>query len=171
MIKFVEEKYGRLDVFVGNAGGNSFVGKSLDTTEAAYDKMFNVNTKANFFFVAEIKHLLEKGNKPCIMFTTSVTGYHMPVMIGVYALTKATMNAMVTLFSKELKKQNIRVNGVAPGLIATDMTKMATENPNLDPRMLGTTDKVSGIVATVCSDEGSFINGEVIAMHGGFTKM
>ena len=63
VLKFIDDKYGKLDVFVANAGLITVSGRQLKATEQQFDKMFDVNVKAVFFQIKETVPLLKKGGK------------------------------------------------------------------------------------------------------------
>lgn len=88
-----------------------------------------------------------------------------------YAASKAGLIAMTRSLSKEVGSRNIRVNGVAPGMIET---KMIEDIPHLDKikeqiplKRFGTSEEVAGVVSFLCSDEASYITGQIISVNGG----
>ena len=98
------------------------MGAQLDINEKAYDKIWDVNVKSTFFLIAECKDLMEKAGKANVCVISSVTGTHPSHMLGVYAMTKAALDNMVKWLHIELREDDIRVNAIAPGLIATDFS-------------------------------------------------
>ena len=92
-------------------------------------------------------------------------------MIGVYAMTKAALENMVKFMADELRNDKIRVTGIAPGLIRTEFADVLLKNPKLDPRSVGEAHQIGSVVAAICSDEGSFMNGETYLVHGGYPKL
>lgn len=120
LFKFIQEKYGRLDVLIPNAAASLHFGPSLDTPEKAYDKMFETNVKAVFMMVKEYMPLLLKSDKkPNICITSSYTAYDNSTMIGIYGVTKTSLLGLTKMLAKELLFDEIRVNCVCPGLIRT----------------------------------------------------
>ena len=71
LLKFIDEKYGKLDVLVANAGVQLITGRQLVAKEQAYDKTFEVNVKSVFFLVKDSVALLKKGGKKSNIFVTS----------------------------------------------------------------------------------------------------
>ena len=92
-------------------------------------------------------------------------------MIGVYAMTKAALDNMVRFLAEEMRSSKVRVTGIAPGLIRTDFANYILKNPKLDQQSVGEAHQIGSVVATICSDEGSFMNGETYQVHGGFPKL
>jgi dehydrogenase/reductase SDR family protein 4 len=170
LVRFVKEKYGRIDVLVCNAAISTSLGPSLQITESAYDKMFDVNVKSTFFLIKEALPLLEQAIKPKIMIVLSSTAYLAKPMLGVYGMTKTALLGMTSMLSNELVPRNIRVNCVAPGVIKTKFseaiweTPSATDNPM---KRIGTVEEVAASVAFLCSDEASYISGETLMIAGG----
>ena len=66
----------------------------------------------------------------------------------------------------------IRVNGIAPSIIKTEMAGGFIKDPNFNPKRVGTVDHVAAMAATICSPtDGSFCNGEIFKIHGGFPSI
>ena len=67
---------------------------------------------------------------------------------------------------------DIRVTGIAPGLIKTEFSGMLwKDNDKVDPKSIGTPTQIAALAATMCSEDGAFINGETYQIHGGFAKL
>ena len=162
MIAHIKDKYGKLDVLVPNAAVSSHFGNQMDITERAYDKLWDLNVKSTFFLIAECMDLLkEAGPGRNIMVVSSVTGTNPNWTIGVYAMTKAALDNMVRWLAQELMADDIRVTGIAPGLIKTEFSgALWKENDGVDPKAMGTPAQIAGLAATMCSEDGAFINGE-----------
>jgi dehydrogenase/reductase SDR family protein 4 len=92
LIKHIGDKHGRIDVLVPNVASSTHVGIALEISEAAYDKMWELNVKSTFFTIAECKPLLEKSKTANVMIVSSVGGIRPPPIIGVYGLTKTALN-------------------------------------------------------------------------------
>jgi NAD(P)-dependent dehydrogenase (short-subunit alcohol dehydrogenase family) len=111
----VEEKLGRLDLVFINAG-ISELGPFDKVTEAAYDRIFGVNTKGAFFTVQRLAPLVRDGGS--IVFTTVTNGPASP-NLSVYSGSKAALRAFAQVLAAELVSRGIRVNTVAPGFTDT----------------------------------------------------
>lgn len=117
----IAKKFGRVDVLVANIAASLHVGKSLSVEERAFDKMFDVNVKSTFFVIKEYHELLKAAKtQASVLIVSSIGGYDPANLIGIYGITKTTLLGMVKLLGYELKDDNIRVNGIAPGAISTD---------------------------------------------------
>ena len=129
LIKSIGGKYGRIDVLVLNVAASTHFGTQLEISERAFDKMFELNVKSTFFTIVEAREWLNKGTNPNIMVLSSVVSKYPSPTIGVYSMTKAALNSMVESLAFELMDEKIRVNGVAPGSVKTNLTKPIWSTP------------------------------------------
>ena len=120
-----------------------------------------------------LKKSAAEGGAANVMVVSSLTGKYPQHMIGVYAMTKAALDNMVIFLGRELMNENIRVNGIAPGLIKTEFSgPLWQSGSKVNPKALGMPDQIASIVATICSKgDGAFANSEVYQIHGGFSKL
>lgn len=110
------------------------------------------------------------GANICII--SSVTGTNPKHQIGIYGSTKAALDNMVVWMADELMNDGIRVTGMAPGLIITDFSQpLWKDNKALRSEAMGQPEDIGNVVATICSKDGKFMNGEVYQVHGGFAKL
>ena len=123
--------------------------------------------------IKESKELLLKAGKEAnILVVSSVTGKNPNYTLGVYGMTKAALDNMVIWMAQELMSDDIRVNGIAPGLIMTEFSGVLWKNNEVvPPKSKGTSEEIGAVAATICSKDGSFMNGEVYQVHGGFPKL
>ena len=169
----IQEKYGKLDVLVCNQAASTHFGTQMEISEGAYDKMWDLNVKSIFFLIKECLHLLKKGGKESnILIVSSVGAKNPSSMIGVYNMTKAALDNLVIWLAKELADDDIRVNGISPGLIATEFAgPLWKGNQGVPKKALGKPEQIASVAATLCSSDGSFINGENYLVHGGYPKI
>jgi len=162
LVDFIKNKFGKLDVLVLNAAAGTHYGKQLDISEKAYDRMWDVNVKSTFFLIKESKPLMDLAGKgKNILIVSSVTGKNPQELLGVYAMTKGALDNMCIWLHKELMPDGIRVNGIAPGLILTNFSVKLQEDTNRPKEAEGRAHQIGSVAATICSDDGSFMNGEV----------
>ena len=134
--------------------------------------MWDLNVKSTFFMIKESKALLTASGKGSVVnVNTSVTGQNPQRIIGVYAMTKAALDNMVKFLAEEMRPDKVRVTGIAPGLIRTNLAGNILKNPKLDQNIVGAASQIGSVVATICSDDGSFMNGETYQVHGGYPKI
>jgi 3-oxoacyl-[acyl-carrier protein] reductase len=171
MFEVAEKEFGGVDVLVNNAGIMllSTIGSTDDT---AFDRQIAVNLKGTFNGLREAaKHLRKNGR--IINFSTSVVGLKLETY-GVYAATKAAVEALTGILSKELRGRSITVNAIAPGPTATDLflhgksqeliDRMAKMNPL---ERLGTPQDIAAAVSFLAGPDGGWINGQVLRANGG----
>jgi dehydrogenase/reductase SDR family protein 4 len=170
LFEYINNKYGKIDSLVCTVSANPFIGDSLSISENEFDKIFDTNVKNTFFTIIEFLELLKKGDQPNIVILTSYSGFVPFPYIGVYSISKSAVFMMTKLLANEFNKFNIRVNCIAPGFIKTRMTVSKILNKfgeNNFLKRMGMPHEISGLACFLCSNESSYINGEVIAVTGG----
>ena len=113
----------------------------------------------------------EAGEGANICIISSVAGQEPNWILGVYGSTKAALENMIKWMKDELRSDGIRVNGIAPGLIKTNFSKLLWNNESVNKDSIGMPEQIASVAATICSADGSFINGETYQVHGGFPKL
>ncbi len=171
-IKYVEDKYGRIDALVVNAGWNR---DSLLMRLADEDlvQIVNTNLLGAIRFAKGVSRLMMKQRSGSIIFIGSVVAMLGSIGQTAYASTKAGLIGAARSMARELGQRSIRVNVIAPGYVNTDMTKDLPEEHKaaisaVTP--LGRTAEpfeIAKTVAFISSDAASFITGAVIPIDGG----
>ena len=169
-IENAESELGGLDCLVNNAGVSLHENSFFDVTEETFDAQVNTNFKGPLFLTQAFLRKIRSNNRPGnVLFISSETGITMD--IRPYGYTKAAINSMVQGLAYILAKDNIRINAVAPGITATEMTGFsAEENMFCQSNM---TDRVylpEEIAETACyllSDISGCISGQIIACNNG----
>jgi 3-oxoacyl-[acyl-carrier protein] reductase len=172
--KFLEEIEGRLgplDVLVNNAGIMPL--SSVATTDdATFDRTVAINLKGTFNGLREAAKRLRDGGR-IINMSSSQASMLFPTY-GVYAATKAGVEAMTHVMSKELRGRNITVNAVAPGPTATKLfldgkpQEVIDHLSKLAPlERLGRPEDVANTIAFLVGPDGGWINGQVLRANGG----
>jgi 3-oxoacyl-[acyl-carrier protein] reductase len=172
MFDSAETSFGGIDVLVNNAGIMPPLANIADTEDTTFDRLIAVNLKGTFNTLREAAKRLRKGGR-IINFSSSVVGLYQPTY-GAYAATKAAVEAMTHVLSKELRGRNITVNVVAPGPTATDLflkgkSQEAIERfAKLAPlERLGEPRDIARTVAFLAGPDGGWINGQVLRANGG----
>ena len=169
------ERFGRLDILVNNAATNPHFGHTLDADLGLWDKTFEVNVRGLFVL---IKYAVEKymgDHGGVIVNVASVGGIRAAFGLGIYNVTKAAVIHLTKQLALELGPRGIRVNAVAPGLIKTRFAEALWGNQEILDRVLQSTalgrigepPEVGKVVAFLCSDDASFMTGEVVVIDGG----
>jgi 3-oxoacyl-[acyl-carrier protein] reductase len=166
-----QKTFGRIDVLVNNAGIMSTAAIS-ETDDATFDKQIAINLKGSFNTMREAAKRLRSGGR-IINFSSSVVGMLQPGY-GVYAATKAGVEALTSILAKELRGRNITVNAVAPGPTATDLFLNGKPQDVIDRlskmaplERLGQPEDIASAVAFLTQQDGSWINGQVLRANGG----
>lgn len=163
--------YGRIDVLVNNAG--IMITKLIkDTTDEDFTRQFDINVRGTFNTMREAATRLAD-NGSIINFSTSVNRIMLPAY-GTYVATKAAVEQLTRVFSKEVGSRGINVNSVSPGPTNTELfTKGKSEE--LINRLaslsafnrIGEPEDISHIVLFLASDEAKWINAQNIGVNGG----
>jgi 3-oxoacyl-[acyl-carrier protein] reductase len=172
MFDSAETSFGGIDVLVNNAGIMPPLANIADTEDTTFDRLIAVNLKGTFNTLREAAKRLRKGGR-IINFSSSVVGLYQPTY-GAYAATKAAVEAMTHVLSKELRGRNITVNAVAPGPVATDLFLKGKSQEAIDRaaklaplERLGEPQDIAGTVAFLAGPDGGWINGQVLRPNGG----
>ncbi|AMP14813.1 SDR family oxidoreductase [Collimonas pratensis] len=171
MFDAAEQAFGGVDVLVNNAG--IMLNASIaETDDAAFDRQIAINLKGSFNTLREAARRLRHGGR-IINFSSSVVGLLQPTY-GVYAATKAGVEAMTSVLAKELRGKNITVNAVAPGPTATDLflngkpQEVVDRLAKLAPlERLGQPQDIAATVSFLAGADGGWINGQVLRANGG----
>jgi 3-oxoacyl-[acyl-carrier protein] reductase len=166
-----ETAFGGVDVLVNNAGIMSLSGIG-DTDDAHFDRQIAVNLKGTFNTLREASKRLRNGGR-IVNFSSSVVGLLQPTY-GVYAATKAAVEAMSSVLAKELRGRDITVNTVAPGPTATDLFLNGKPQEVIDRlaklaplERLGQPTDIANTVSFLVGPDGGWINGQVLRANGG----
>jgi 3-oxoacyl-[acyl-carrier protein] reductase len=167
----VESQTGGIDVLVNNAGIMKLA-TIADGDDALIDSQIAVNLKGSINMMREAAKHLRSGGR-IVNFSTSVVGLRLETY-GVYAASKAAIEAITGIFAKEMRGRNITVNAVAPGPTATALF-LNGKSPDLVERMskmnplerLGTPEDIANVVAFLVGPHGSWVNGQVLRANGG----
>ena len=199
MIKATVDKFGKIDILVNNAGINIPClladpkdphGK-YEISENIYEKVVSVNLKGVFFVAQAVTHEMFKNGSGVIINMSSESGLEGSEGQSVYAMTKAGVVSLSRSWAKELGKHNIRVVGVAPGIMeATGLRTLAYEEALAYTRgitvddlrkgysstkttPLGRSGKLTEVADTVmflASDRAGYIHGVTLNVAGGKTR-
>ncbi len=166
--------FGRLDCLVNNAGAGTWA-PVAETTDEMMDTVIDVSLKGPFRFCREAQPHMQPGSS--IINVGSVFGTLGGLDGGIYCAVKAGLVGLTQTMAAQYGAQGIRTNLVAPGVIRTDMTDAAWEAPpfqRLNHEMTpfnreGTTEDVANAIFFLASDQGSYINGQSLALDGGWS--
>ena len=171
LFDIAEREFGPVDVFVNNAGILRQA-PLAETPDEMFDRVVAVNLGGYFRGMRESARRMRDGGR-IVSISTSVIGFYHP-SFGVYAATKAGIDAMTHILAKELGPRQITVNAVAPGQVETVLFlegKSEALLQELTERVplgrLGQPSDIVGIVAFLAGPESSWLSGQVIRVNGG----
>lgn len=174
-------RYGRIDVLVNNAGitRDAQLVKFKDgelagqMEEEEFDAVIGVNVKGVFNCTQAAAPVMIRQGSGVILNASSVVGLDGNFGQTNYVATKAAVVGMTKVWARELGRYGIRVNAVAPGFIATEMTNAMPEKvldsmrSHTPLRRMGRPEDVANAYAFLASDEASFISGALLRVDGG----
>lgn len=167
----IVSKYGKIDILVNNAG-ISAMDKIYDYKEEEFDKIMDLNVKSVFNCSrAVVSYMKENGGGVILNTSSMVSIYGQPSGCG-YPASKFAVNGLTKSLARELGKDNIRVNAVAPGVTLTDMMKNVPESV-IEPIIkgiplgrIGTPEDIANAFLFLASDMASYITGVVLSVDG-----
>jgi 3-oxoacyl-[acyl-carrier protein] reductase len=166
-----KEAYGRIDVLINNAGilANSTI---ADTDDASFDRHIAINLKGSFNAMREAAKRLHDGGR-IINLSTSLVGTLLPTY-GVYTATKAAVEVLTSVLSKEMRGRNITVNAVAPGPTATELFLNGKTQEFVDHfakivplERLGQPEDIASAISFLAGADGGWVNGQTLRANGG----
>jgi 3-oxoacyl-[acyl-carrier protein] reductase len=171
MFASAEAAFGGVDVLVNNAGIMRLA-TIADSDDAMFHRQIAVNLTGTFNTLREAAKRLRNDGR-IINISSSVTGLLQPTY-GVYAATKAAVEAMTSILAKELRGRNITVNAIAPGPTATKLFLDGKPQELIDRlakmaplERLGRPEDIASAVAFLAGPDGAWINGQTLRANGG----
>ena len=171
MVKYILNKYGKIDVLINNAG-ISETKLFTDVTDEDWNKIINTNLYSAFCVTQEVLPNMINRKQGCIINISSVWGIVGASCETIYSITKAGLDAMTKSLAKELGPSNIRINSIAPGIINTDMNKNLTSEDleniknEIPLERIGKTLDISKCVEWLIDDD--YTTGQIISINGGW---
>lgn len=171
MFDAAQAAFGGIDVLVNNAGIMKLA-TVADSDDTLFDRQVAINLKGTFNTLREAARRLREGGR-IINLSSSVVGLYQPTYAA-YAATKAGVEAMTHVLSKELRGRNITVNAVAPGPTATALFLDGKPQAVIDQltklaplERLGQPEDIASTVSFLAGPDGGWINGQVLRANGG----
>ena len=172
LFDYVMSEFGKLDILVNNAGilADSTL-KKLDSNQ--FDGVMNVNLRGTYLCGKTAAGIMMEQGNGVILNAASVVAHHGNFGQTNYVATKAGVIGMTKVWARELGKEGIRVNAIAPGFIKTGMTAGMPENiiqmmeGKVPLKRWGEPEDVANAYTFLASDEASYITGTVLNVDGG----
>ncbi len=179
----VRDRWDSLDILFNNAGASW--GEPIDSfSPGGWDKVMNVNVRGVFFLTQKLLPLLRVAGSPeapaRVVNTGSVNGLTPPEMDTFsYSSSKAAVHMLTRHLAKELAKDHITVNAIAPGPFESQMMAFALGDPNIREAIahdvpmgrIGVPDDIAGVAIYLASAAASYVTGAVIPVGGGLSTV
>jgi NAD(P)-dependent dehydrogenase (short-subunit alcohol dehydrogenase family) len=173
----VVDTFGRIDALVNNAGIAIFK-PVLETSIAEWQRVLAVNLGGAFVCTHACAPVMMRTGGGAVVNIASISGLRASTLRVAYGTSKAALIHLTKQYAAELGTVGIRVNCVAPGPVDTAMAKLvhsvAIRQDYYDTIPLnryGTPEEVAATVYFLCSDEASYVNGQTLAVDGGFDAL
>lgn len=161
-----------------NSAGIAMDKPAVDTSVEEFRRIVDINLTGTFICArAAARHWLARRTPGAIVNISSVSGIIGSKGRSAYGPSKAAVNHLTKILATELGRENIRVNAVAPGAIDTPLARAAHTvdvrrqwHERIPQARYGTVREIANVVAFLISDEASYINGQVLAVDGGFVS-
>jgi len=171
----LENSFGPVDILVNNAGIN-LKKDFLTVTDEEFERIIRTNQSAVFSFTREIaRKMAARGSGSVVMISSMASQYGIPKVVP-YTASKSAVEGMTRAMAVELSPLGVRVNCIAPGFIATDMSAKALNNDKerlqkvlsrTPMAKLGQPSDIANAVVYLCSDEAGYVTGVVLPVDGG----
>ena len=165
---------GVLDIAVANAGTGG-LGPIIATESESWDQIMQTNLNGTFYTIKHSGRWMAKSGGGAICAISSIAGVRTHRFMGPYCVSKAGIDMLVRNTADELGKDNVRVNSVCPGLVATELASGLLEMEEIYEDYLdcmpirrhGEVDDIGQAVRFICGPESSWITGVVLSVDGG----
>ena len=171
LVEATLEAFDEVDMLVNNAGGGGVMAPADEVPPEEWDRLVDVNLSSIYNVSYAFADALRKGSPSAVVNTASMAGEYGVEEMGPYSAAKAGVIAFTKTLAREWAEDDVRVNAVSPGFIATEKLRErfgyenVIDRQNAD-RKFGTPAEVADLVRYLVSDAASFVNGQSIRITG-----
>lgn len=171
LVQYVLDKYKTIDILVNNAGISEYK-LFTEETDEDWNRIINTNLYSAFVMAQEVAPTMINQKEGCIINISSVWGMVGAALEVLYSISKAGMDGLTKALAKELGPSNIRVNSIAPGIIATKMIGNLTQKElneikeEIPLEKIGDPQDIAKCVKWLVED--NYTTGQVISINGGW---
>jgi NAD(P)-dependent dehydrogenase (short-subunit alcohol dehydrogenase family) len=171
------KEWGQIDVLVCNAAVNPHFGPMASIEDEAFETILKRNVQSPLWLCNMVIPQMAARKDGAVIVISSIAGLRGDKMLGAYSISKAADMQLVRNLAVEWGKSNVRVNGIAPGLVRTAFASALWENPAILAAVekgaplgrIGDPDDIAGAALLLASNAGRFMTGETIVIDGGVT--
>lgn len=173
-VEAVVEKFGHIDTLINCAGVNKRMPAENYTPEQ-FDQIMNINLRGAFFMAQTVgKQMIKQGSGNQINID-SLSTLGSLAQVAPYSMSKSAISNMTRALALEWGQHGVRINGLAPGFILTDLTKKLWSDPNLQAwnktvtplKRMGQVEDLIGTAIFLASPAAKFVTGQIIRVDGG----
>lgn len=169
------KEYGRIDILI-NCAGIIRRAPAIEFSEKDWDDVIQINQKATFFMCQAAAREMVKQKKGKIINIASLLSFQGGIIVPSYTASKSAVAGLTKALANEWAPLGINVNAIAPGYMATEMTEALQKSAERAPAILaripagrwGTPEDMKGLAVFLASDAAEYVQGQVIAVDGGW---
>ncbi|MFC1958573.1 SDR family NAD(P)-dependent oxidoreductase [Chloroflexota bacterium] len=175
LVKKAVDEFGRIDVLVNNASTNVVFDSMFSVDQAAWDTILGLNLKGYFFLSQAVGEVMREKGSGSIINVTSEDGIRPRIGAGVYSISKAGIIMLTQVLAQEWGQYNIRVNGIAPGVVKTQFSEVLWSTPIIRERTedsaalgrIAEPEEIAGAAVFLASEASRYLTGQTIVIDGG----
>lgn len=173
--EYTKSIFGKLDLLVNNAGVAPLIREDvLNMSYESYERVMQINLFGPVFLTNKLHSLLKAGDRPAIVFVTSISASTASVNRAEYCISKSGLSMYAQVLAKRLASENISVFEIRPGVIDTDMIQSVrqtylemAESETIPQHRLGKPEDVAVVVRALVSGDFNYAQGLIVEVSGG----
>jgi NAD(P)-dependent dehydrogenase (short-subunit alcohol dehydrogenase family) len=175
LVETAAKELGSIDILINNAATNPVFGPAMFCEEWAWDKIMEVNLKGYFFMAKACLPHMQTAGEGSIVNVSSLAGFTYAQGMGPYSISKAGVNMLTKALAAEWATFNIRVNGIAPGVVKTQFAQMLWSTDDIMEKILdqqsikrlAEPEDIVGTALYLAGPMAKFVTGQTIIVDGG----